>query len=179
MNSNIHKWLLICIMILCSYGCDLDSSESSDDNAGPSSSVNTSRIRFINNNRSEIVLENGYSLQLEGVSIQRQRVSCSGFDNVSASELSGTDTIEYTFDLRAATTDVVAKKAVATSIRAWRYECLNPDPGDPIQFVLDSDFDGIGDAVDNCPFTPNLNQLDTDGDGIGDVCDETPLGVIP
>jgi uncharacterized repeat protein (TIGR03806 family) len=37
----------------------------------------------------------------------------------------------------------------------------------------DSDFDGIGDAVDKCPATPDPAQLDGDGDGIGDAC-ETP-----
>jgi uncharacterized repeat protein (TIGR01451 family) len=31
--------------------------------------------------------------------------------------------------------------------------------------------DGIGDACDNCPFTPNLDQNDTDSDGVGDVCE--------
>lgn len=36
----------------------------------------------------------------------------------------------------------------------------------------DSDNDGIENALDNCPDTPNANQLDTDGDGIGDVCDD-------
>jgi hypothetical protein len=35
----------------------------------------------------------------------------------------------------------------------------------------DSDHDGIDDALDNCPFTPNTDQMDTDGDGVGDVCD--------
>jgi hypothetical protein len=35
----------------------------------------------------------------------------------------------------------------------------------------DADADGVGDATDNCPTTPNANQLDTDGDGDGDACD--------
>ena len=35
----------------------------------------------------------------------------------------------------------------------------------------DSDGDGIGDGVDNCPTTYNPSQLDADMDGIGNVCD--------
>jgi beta-propeller repeat-containing protein/thrombospondin type 3 repeat protein len=38
----------------------------------------------------------------------------------------------------------------------------------------DCDGDGIRDAADNCPETPNPNQRDTDGDGIGDACDPDP-----
>lgn len=38
----------------------------------------------------------------------------------------------------------------------------------------DKDGDGITDAKDNCPDTPNPNQLDSDGDGLGDACDRCP-----
>jgi hypothetical protein len=41
----------------------------------------------------------------------------------------------------------------------WRYQ------------EIDSDGDGISDAIDNCPNVPNVNQADTDHDGMGDVCD--------
>jgi len=38
----------------------------------------------------------------------------------------------------------------------------------------DADNDGIPDAEDNCPQTPNPDQKDSDGDKIGDACDDTP-----
>ncbi|NOZ87509.1 MAG: hypothetical protein GXP49_14830 [Deltaproteobacteria bacterium] len=40
------------------------------------------------------------------------------------------------------------------------------------QDQVDTDFDGIGDACDNCPDSPNPEQADEDKDGIGDVCDK-------
>ncbi len=39
---------------------------------------------------------------------------------------------------------------------------------------IDSDGDGVCDADDNCPSTPNADQADRDGDGVGDVCDNCP-----
>ena len=35
----------------------------------------------------------------------------------------------------------------------------------------DADGDGVADAVDNCPATPNPDQLDADADGTGDACE--------
>jgi hypothetical protein len=36
---------------------------------------------------------------------------------------------------------------------------------------LDSDTDGVGDAVDNCPWDANADQANADGDTRGDACD--------
>jgi WD40 repeat protein len=38
----------------------------------------------------------------------------------------------------------------------------------------DFDGDGVLNANDNCPFTPNADQTDTDGDNVGDLCDNCP-----
>ena len=38
----------------------------------------------------------------------------------------------------------------------------------------DADGDGVPDAADDCPYTPNPDQLDIDGDGAGDACDPCP-----
>jgi hypothetical protein len=40
--------------------------------------------------------------------------------------------------------------------------------------VADSDFDGVDDCADNCPYRYNPDQADTDGDGVADVCDNCP-----
>gem|GEM_PF-3200238 len=38
----------------------------------------------------------------------------------------------------------------------------------------DSDGDGVCDANDNCPNTPNASQANADGDSVGDACDGCP-----
>lgn len=43
----------------------------------------------------------------------------------------------------------------------------------------DADGDGVPDAQDNCPSTPNPDQLDSDGDGRGDACDNCPITANP
>lgn len=40
---------------------------------------------------------------------------------------------------------------------------------------VDEDLDGVNDAQDNCPGTPNADQRDTDKDNQGDACDSAPL----
>lgn len=41
--------------------------------------------------------------------------------------------------------------------------------------VVDNDEDGIPDAADNCPLTPNPLQNDVDQDRVGDSCDNCPV----
>ncbi|HEY7448953.1 MAG TPA: choice-of-anchor Q domain-containing protein, partial [Vicinamibacterales bacterium] len=48
------------------------------------------------------------------------------------------------------------------------YEADEADP------VIDTDLDGVSDAEDNCPTTPNPDQSDSDNDGVGNAC-ETPV----
>lgn len=43
----------------------------------------------------------------------------------------------------------------------------------------DEDHDGVPDAMDNCPVTPNLDQGDIDTDGNGDACDACPMDANP
>ena len=44
-------------------------------------------------------------------------------------------------------------------------------PYTPNYSQFDADNDGSPDQCDNCPYDPNPNQLDTDADTVGDVCD--------
>ncbi len=48
-----------------------------------------------------------------------------------------------------------------------------------LQTPVDTDGDGVGDARDNCPLTPNPDQLDSDFDGRGNSCDNCPLNYNP
>ncbi len=47
--------------------------------------------------------------------------------------------------------------------------------------TTDTDGDGVGDSLDNCPSMPNAGQEDGDGDGVGDACeaDTTPPVITP
>ena len=43
----------------------------------------------------------------------------------------------------------------------------------------DRDSDGVPNAADNCPATPNMDQSDLDNDEQGDVCDSCPMDANP
>ena len=46
-----------------------------------------------------------------------------------------------------------------------------------VVIMPDSDLDGVGENVDNCPLVANPGQADGDGDGLGDVCDPNAVPV--
>ena len=48
---------------------------------------------------------------------------------------------------------------------------LTPSSNDPGGQPVDTDGDGVVDALDNCPAVANANQADADQDGIGDACE--------
>jgi hypothetical protein len=49
-----------------------------------------------------------------------------------------------------------------------------------VEYIIDSDGDGVEDTSDNCRTVANLDQADSDGDGVGDACETTqpPQGAI-
>ena len=58
-------------------------------------------------------------------------------------------------------------------LNGWR-NCQPPvaQAGEIGKFpAVDSDHDGVADAIDNCPFVFNPCQENVDGDALGDVCD--------
>lgn len=50
------------------------------------------------------------------------------------------------------------------------------DPDYDAAYRTDSDADGVGDFLDNCPLIANADQLDTDNNGRGDACEGLPPG---
>jgi hypothetical protein len=47
-----------------------------------------------------------------------------------------------------------------------------PGPVSPPVVIVDTDGDGVPDAIDNCPYVYNPDQKDSVGNGIGDACRE-------
>lgn len=60
--------------------------------------------------------------------------------------------------------------AKVTSISVIVNQTLTKD----VTLQPDSDGDGLGDLIDNCPTVCNPHQLDADTDGKGDLCDSSP-----
>jgi|GEM_PF-1129154 len=57
----------------------------------------------------------------------------------------------------------------------WGYEADVSFLIDDFSVDKDTDNDGIGDSLDNCPAYSNWWQGDSDNDGLGDECDNDPL----
>lgn len=59
-----------------------------------------------------------------------------------------------------------------TAQRAVAYGQYTPPSWIGTSTLLDNDFDGFDDDVDNCPEISNSDQKDFDNDGFGDACDD-------
>jgi hypothetical protein len=68
---------------------------------------------------------------------------------------------------------VLGRGSIATVIEDTPMvgQCLGP--------IVDSDGDGVEDALDNCPDVANADQSDVDGDDHGDACDDCPSDYDP
>ena len=78
----------------------------------------------------------------------------------------------YPYDPAAATTTTTAPTTTTTVPTTTTTQ--PPTTTTTAPQVIDTDGDGLADAVDNCPNTCNPRQLDADGDGTGDACDTSP-----
>jgi len=88
---------------------------------------------------------------------------------VSAAPAHAGVAITYTYDDLNRLTDVARDDGVSVG---YAYdEVGNLTQRASVGPSVDTDGDGIPDAVDNCIQAANPNQLDTNGDGIGNMCD--------
>lgn len=78
--------------------------------------------------------------------------------------------------------DWLEKRTAALFAQNWTYaydnaaqEWTQTGAYDTVLARFDSDRDGRGDDLDNCPIRPNPDQLDSDSNGVGDVCEDTDL----
>ncbi|MFQ6029123.1 MAG: thrombospondin type 3 repeat-containing protein [Dehalococcoidia bacterium] len=71
---------------------------------------------------------------------------------------------------------ILSSLSVATlTATGLPYTPLSSVQQDP---YIDTDGDGVPDAFDNCPNTPNQDQADSDEDGIGDACEQGSVGGV-
>jgi len=123
-------------------GCE---NKDDDDNATITAMKTVIRI---NNAGSEIEVEGPLTLVLSGANMFRSRSSCSGFEPASVSDIAIGDTAEYSYVNREES-DYADRTIRPHEIRFWRVECI--DPESEIQYLLDTDKDGVADVNDSNP----------------------------
>jgi len=141
----IFNLFMICLISIFMVSC-----EEEKDNANITAILGVIRI---NNDRTEIEVDGPITLVLSGASLYKQRESCSGFDSCTAADIEVGDIAEYSY-VNHDDTDYANRTINPYEIRFWNPECT--DSSGSIQYLLDTDKDGVADINDSAPNDPNI-----------------------
>lgn len=100
-----------------------------------------------------------------GITANINRLTTLGCDGAGAVLAGLDDWSSLVYDFRASPDFADGVHATV----AADYEELTPE--EALELSPDTDGDGVTNLLDNCVFTPNVDQADADADSVGDACD--------
>lgn len=117
--------LLLITTMWCGLACE-ENSTSSIDETSEFDITKHSTILYINNQQSQLELNDGWTLNLIGTLIYIQRPDCSGFELGIASNLLVGEQLEYTY-IDNDETDYSHRTVTPIEIKQFNSNCLSKD----------------------------------------------------